>query len=149
MRPRALVAIGVVWVASWLGGAVPASGGDELDWSFKEKLLAPARQWGEELKKEKNAAGKSIKKYSYSRTPHKVDDSTYELTAHVHTVEENRQVTERYLLTLKRESDPGEWEIAEKEVVVLGSGLLDRQKRLRVWYHADEHRYAGKYRGAH
>jgi hypothetical protein len=105
-------------------GPAPGSGSEEeLDWGFKEALLAPVKEWGNELRKEKNASGVSFKKLSYSRNPRKIDDTRYQLTAHLNTAEESRQVTERYLLTLEQPSGKGGWEIAEKEVIDTYVGL--------------------------
>ena len=115
-RSVATVLVTLVW-AIVLSGPVAAGSDDEgLSYSFTQSLLAPVQKWAAEVRKEKNAAGRPFKRVAYSRKPHKVDENTYEVTAHVNTADEARQVTERYTLVVKQEPGKG-WEIVDKQLV--------------------------------
>jgi hypothetical protein len=96
------------------GAAWADAGGDELTWEFRQELLQPVDEWGQEFRKEKNDDGESFKRVSYSRHPKKLDDSTYQVTAHVNIALDDRQVTERYTLTLAKQNNA--WEVAESEL---------------------------------
>jgi len=107
-----------------LSGTVYAdSTGEQLDYALESAVLAPVQKWATDLKNEKNAAGRKFRRVTYSRTPHKVDENTYELSAHVNTAKATEQLTERYNLVLTKESGKG-WEISDKQIVDTRVGLF-------------------------
>lgn len=111
-RCGAVTAMGAALLLASAGPAFSAR--EKLTWEEQQVILKPVAEWAAEFGKEKNADGAKMKKVSYSRTPTKLDDERYSLTAHVNTAHEKHQETERYLVTLKKTD--GKWAIENKEI---------------------------------
>ena len=70
-----------------------------------------------DLLKDKNAEGVSYKRGTYSKSFRKVDDTTCKVTFHVDTAEKSKMTTQRFLLTLKQDSQNKEkWKIVSEEL---------------------------------
>lgn len=106
--------------SSWSATAPDIAPGEtvelsEATWGFLEELSAPVDKWKRDIEDEKNDDGVHYKSVAYSRTPRKVDDSTYVYTAHVNTANRDHQLTERMEVTVSKEGSS--WKIADKQTV--------------------------------
>lgn len=132
---RPLIRAGVVLLVAGCATLAPAasageagtgSGGDEqLAFDLKEALFHPVKLWLRDVAKEsKNEYGKPTKRGTYSRLPRKIDDDTYVVSAHVDRIDDDRVVTERMELTVKR-SGADSWAVSAAEVKDTYVGLFE------------------------
>lgn len=120
-RTRIGLASAAVSLALALAGAAPPASGDEdLPHSLRQELEGVLKKRVADLLEQKDKDGIPYRRGAYSRSFHKVDESTYQVTFHQDTVEQEesagpRLKVERLLLTLQKDSS-GKWAIAKEEV---------------------------------
>lgn len=125
---RTLLLLGVILATGAASAGLPQD--EELPWGLKQQILFPIKEWVGRLKDSKNAAGLPNKRGTYSRTPRRVDESTYEVTVHVDTAGDTQQLTERYLLTVRKAGR--DWKVGDARVVDTYSGTY-RPSGIGCW----------------
>jgi hypothetical protein len=103
--------------------ATPEAKCEDVGWQLRAQLRAGLADKLKEIG-ETEVDGVKVKRPTLSNTYCKVDDDTYQVTMHVGTAEKTRLVTERMLLTLKRDADKKDkWVLAGEEVQDTFDGL--------------------------
>lgn len=105
--------------------ALPAQAREEIQLSLRSALEIPLKKKISDLRALKNDKGENNVRGSYFQRFVKVDDDTYQVTFHTRTASLTELVTERSLISLKRESD-GNWVIADEKVERVVDGILYR-----------------------
>jgi len=111
---RVLACLAVALVATL--PAQTQSPSSDISWQFQDELYVPVTAWAKKVEESKNSDGVKNKYATYSKRPRKVDEGTYLVTVHVNTAQDDRQVTERYDLTVKRAEGGKSWAVAEEKL---------------------------------
>ncbi len=114
----AVVFVGLV--LSMPGARIRAE--DPIPDKVRAELEGIVKKKATDLLAEKNQEGRAFKRGNYSRNFRRVDDGTYQSAFQVDTVKSGQMITERFLLTLKK--DPaGRWAIADQQLKDTYDGL--------------------------
>ena len=91
---------------------------EKLSFDFIEQLLVPLKHKASDLRGDdtRTAESKIHRRGVYSKNFKKIDDDTYQVSFQQDTASEDTLLTERLLLTLKRQGGDN-WVIADEEVV--------------------------------
>jgi hypothetical protein len=89
---------------------------DEFPYSDRRDIEDMLKAKASALLSEKDADGHSFKRGNYSHAFHKVDDATCTVTFHRHTALGDEMLTERFLLTFKKDAASKNWSIAKEEL---------------------------------
>jgi len=92
------------------GGGVPLRADEDVPDNVRVQLEDVLRQRVSKLREEKNEAGIPFRRGTYSKSFKRVDDATFHVTFHQDTASKGRLKTERYLLTLKKDT-AGKWSV--------------------------------------
>jgi hypothetical protein len=97
--------------------AAAADYGEKTSPEVQAALEGVLGQKVSKLLDEKNADGISYKRGVYSRRFRKVDSDTYQATLHMDTLkDDDTLLTERYLVTLKRDASKTTWKVASEDL---------------------------------
>lgn len=115
---RFLAALPIVLAAARLDPAAAAASKEpgaiapevrrDLEAALKAKVAA--------VLDEKDPTGASFKRASYSKSFHRVGDDVYETGFHLETAGKDRLLTQRYVVTLKKDAGGRKWVVASEEL---------------------------------
>lgn len=104
--------------------APPVAAEDEVPYEVRRPIENLLKAKAAALLDERNADGVQFRRGTYSRTFHRVDDSTYTVSFNRDTAGKDDLVTERLLLTFEKEGDGNNWKLAKEEVQDSYQGLI-------------------------
>lgn len=127
LATRFAVAATLALIFGAMAPAIQAAQGtsEEIPRAVRAEIFPPVSEWAKKLSDDsKNAAGKPTKRVSWSRLPIKVDDTTWNFSAHINTAAERTQTTERLQLTVSKPAGASKYAITEQAVVDSYTGLF-------------------------